>query len=882
MTDEQFPWLDWPHSYAPPNLNQNAARAEENSNHQWRSPFFYNSSTSTLQTHVNNNNNNNNNNSSSSGQSQYYPSYQQQEESYVRLEDVLSYPSYRWGPPPAREYQRQTTYPETTTVQPAASLPQQSPKRTATAGRQLPNPRPQTTSGESHITNDLYSNHEAKRRRLEAPASQAPSQTLPATASQPYLQQGMQDNTAPSQYAYTSSNTPSRAPMPPASQPTTQPMVQHTAPQFTRPGSQYIPPSRQTPQAPQHTASPVLSQTPSQCMSQPDIHAQSNASSNGSSRAAPSASPQTTAQHIPRRNPQFASPQSAPQSLPQTVASTTKQSPAQQTAQQLQRPSSQFASPQNKHLTLPQSAPQSAAHTKIQQQNPQRPSPQSSQPNSRPVTQPLSATPSSQPLVSKAAVQSATPPVTHRLPQTIPPQMPPSTQTAPPAASSQPSQNMPQMAQGPHALAARGPFGNFAAYSYQPANPADKTSLKRRLDIVSRLREEDAAQKVTYDPQTIARDILIASSRHPTEAPLNHHLFRLRDVFSAVDMNSDLETFRWDLVDPGERSRDLKQKRTFAQTSQTAPPPAVQVVQPPTVNNNNLSRQPAAQTQHRAPQPTSQQVRHQPQPQVQLSQALQPRPQPQPQVQVPPSSQPQPKPQAVSTPAPAPASTPAQGPLSQASTPSTPNSTMEKRRRGRPPGSTNKPKTAAAVAPPPAAVSHPVFACNWENCKAELHNLDTLKKHIFKLHVQYSVTCAWKDCTLRETVPAMPAMQLMQHIKQEHVDSLAWKLGDGPALPTSEDQNGGNTVLSTMPESGQPGNEATLIFPANYMSIRAYNRVHGNNSQAEKAREILRAVQRLKEHVGVGLDPGGCELATPERNQRVSNDEDVYEVRSVT
>lgn len=59
------------------------------------------------------------------------------------------------------------------------------------------------------------------------------------------------------------------------------------------------------------------------------------------------------------------------------------------------------------------------------------------------------------------------------------------------------------------------------------------------------------------------------------------------------------------------------------------------------------------------------------------------------------------------------------------------------------------------------------------------------------------------------------------------------------------------------------------------MSIRAFNRVHGNHSQQEKAKEVFKAVQRLKEQIGVGLDPGGCELATPARNWKL-DDEEVY------
>lgn len=80
------------------------------------------------------------------------------------------------------------------------------------------------------------------------------------------------------------------------------------------------------------------------------------------------------------------------------------------------------------------------------------------------------------------------------------------------------------------------------------------------------------------------------------------------------------------------------------------------------------------------------------------------------------------------------------------------------------------------------------------------------------------------------------------------------------------------------PESNLPGGEDALIFPASHSSIRAFNRVHGNKSQLDKAHEIFRAVQRLKERVGIGLDPGGCQLATPERNERVSDEEEVYEL----
>ena len=64
-------------------------------------------------------------------------------------------------------------------------------------------------------------------------------------------------------------------------------------------------------------------------------------------------------------------------------------------------------------------------------------------------------------------------------------------------------------------------------------------------------RRRDALRRSSYDSRTICRDILIASGRHPTMAPLNQHLDALREKFVSVENNADLSTFRWDLVDPG-------------------------------------------------------------------------------------------------------------------------------------------------------------------------------------------------------------------------------------------------------------------------------------------------------------------------------------------
>ncbi|KAL4973286.1 hypothetical protein BDW66DRAFT_168775 [Aspergillus desertorum] len=850
MVEEQFPW---PYNCAQLYMGQNAPRVEENSNFQWRSPFCNSSSNSDLENSANNYKNT---------RSPQCPSYKQQEESHIWIEDV-PYPSYRRAPSPSREYL--TSYAENSGLS-TTSLPQHSPKRLT--GRQPPNSMSQSKSGplDVYAANDAYSRHDIKRQRAEAPPV-----VLHAPSHAP------QDTRSGSNYdrPQTSST--------PTTQPATQAAIHRTFQKALRPGSQYVAPGQTRPMTqvqPQRAASPAISQQHfSQYEQQPHGKA--------APRAPSSPSPQTTAQQLPRHNEQYAAPQTTPQSRATTVTPSATQCPAQEHPRPVSRSDSHYYSskqtphalpqtvapsdtqigplymprpriiPQSQPITLPQNSWQSAHQPAAQWNTNQAAEPvakPTAQAVSRSTTQPTQQ-PSSHPVPLPAA-KTATSYVQQHVPQNLPHRTSLSAQPALPV--SKPS---PRMAQALHPQ----PFGaqgKLAAYTSRPENPADRTYLKRRTDIVSRLNEADAAQKTAYDPQTIARDILIASGRHPTEAQLNHHLVHLRDIFTAVEMNSDLARFRWDLVDPGQPSREIKAEAANhsvpTRTSETAPHPAVQVAVP--VNNTFSPPQYPSQSQYSSPVPQLQQVQLPPPPPQQPNSQFisQNQPQFQPQVQL--------KRQQ-------PVSSPVHQPRSE--TPNTPES-MEKKRRGRPPGSTNKPKVgAASVAPPQRTSSYPVFACRWGNCQSELHNLELLKKHLFKSHVSYQITCGWKGCTFTGT---LPAAELMKHAKKEHIDSLAWKLGDGPAVPTSVDRDI-SAVPLTIPESNQPGNEDALIFPAEYNSIRAFNKVHGNNSQLEKAREIFRAVQRLKERIGVGLDPGGCELATPLRNQRLSNDEDVYEVR---
>lgn len=88
-----------------------------------------------------------------------------------------------------------------------------------------------------------------------------------------------------------------------------------------------------------------------------------------------------------------------------------------------------------------------------------------------------------------------------------------------------------------------------------------------------------------------------------------------------------------------------------------------------------------------------------------------------------------------------------------------------------------------------------VYKCHWKGCKAELHNLSTLKKHIVKIHGRPTLggvfECLWQPCTARSNPVDVHADAAkvaswadmdgwIHHIDEEHLQPVAWELGDGP------------------------------------------------------------------------------------------------------
>lgn len=122
------------------------------------------------------------------------------------------------------------------------------------------------------------------------------------------------------------------------------------------------------------------------------------------------------------------------------------------------------------------------------------------------------------------------------------------------------------------------------------------------------------------------------------------------------------------------------------------------------------------------------------------------------------------------------------------------------KRRGRPP---------RQPSPPPRDLYHRLdppflaFLCEWEGCKAELHNLETLRRHVNVIHVQEQEDgrcCMWGKCGRREPVLGFGgAEELEAHVEGEHLEPFAWHVGDGPA------NSSGRGVGREGSEDGIPG-----------------------------------------------------------------------------
>ena len=344
------------------------------------------------------------------------------------------------------------------------------------------------------------------------------------------------------------------------------------------------------------------------------------------------------------------------------------------------------------------------------------------------------------------------------------------------------------------------PFPNQTAST---ATPIASSQLPRRdrAILAKPINKSEALRKSYYDPKTVARDILIAAGRHPSERDLNAHMAGL--LHRHIELDSDLSTFEWDAVDPGGPPMPRVEmvdipagppkwkvgvpRKGPRQVHEDEPRPGQEI-------GANFSAAPTTQAMLESMTRLSQQTKSL----IKESQKT------------------------IPTPSHLRLSQLADNPISDVKSPSPraspfrhPNTVEvegkieamdQSEKRGRPPGSKNKrpslltmkhtanASTVVSVATEP---HYEIYRCHWRKCSALLHNLPTLRRHIAKVHrpstedVQaHGYTCWWKNCrtlhrnldkTITPTTTFDSQSEWLAHIDEDHLEPIGKEKGDGPS-----------------------------------------------------------------------------------------------------
>ncbi|KAL8821390.1 MAG: hypothetical protein Q9223_000539 [Gallowayella weberi] len=208
-----------------------------------------------------------------------------------------------------------------------------------------------------------------------------------------------------------------------------------------------------------------------------------------------------------------------------------------------------------------------------------------------------------------------------------------------------------------------------------------------------------------------------------------------------------------------------------------------------------------------------------------------------------------------------------------------------KRSRGRP--RKQSPRTSQQSTP-----IHRIYACKWKACPAELHNLETLKKHVAKHGDKYDVPipCLWKGCgqvrdddekgddeneKADEERPESQPLEYptkdiwAKHMERRHLADYAWKLGDGPSVRSDSEMS--DHVSDSAKRGGAPvirneGRPDPLPLTSSGKPAKIYHKAHGITTELGKAEAFLEASEARRRRLGPGMDRVGATFVTKRKN----------------
>ncbi|KAF2856393.1 hypothetical protein T440DRAFT_413635 [Plenodomus tracheiphilus IPT5] len=453
----------------------------------------------------------------------------------------------------------------------------------------------------------------------------------------------------------------------------------------------------------------------------------------------------------------------------------------------------------------------------------------------------------------------------------------------------------------------------------------------RHLSIVEGLDKKKALRRNNYNPATIARDVLLACGRHPSERQLNQHLDGLRMTLG-ISFDSDLSTLRWDILDPGkpppgyfkngvepltgdaddeDESEDEGQARRRASShaaSGEGGAPKVQAL-PAAINPFKPKRR-GRPPRHSYPDGTAPAT---------------------------PKRTPSITNMSSSAPRPAPAAAGVGYQAFRSATQYGPDGRPLPKKRGRPVGWRKAIHGSAAAVSRPAAndstgplkkhqpplpsglrAEQPIrldsrspsvpsrvprlqsYKCHWQSCTAELHNLETLKKHVFKVHrkgtAQNTLECSWSDCG-KEVTSHDPLTNMVieqhtpysfnresdwqHHIQRSHFDPLSWDLGDGPASGLSDAHDSDAYLSDAHGRQVTPRITVNLDDLSSASSVRVTSASRGRGRPPKVSLDQValdthaRLVSQKRRIGGPGMDRGGATLVNDKRRRGFLDNDDI-------